>query len=210
VSRPVTAAVVVTGDELLRGFVADANSSWIGSQLRALGIVPVGVELTGDGLASIEAALARAMAAHDPDLVIVSGGLGPTHDDRTAEAVASVWRRPLALDEVALGLVRERVAAFLRLRGSGDLAAYEAGNRKQATLPAGSVVVEPAGTAPAFVVPPRAGQGPRAVALVLPGPPSELRTSFRRALAAEPVRELLARVEPAHERVVRVWALEEY
>src|SRR6185437_12221631 len=132
----------------------------------------------------IEDALRTAL---DADLCVVSGGLGPTHDDRTVEVVARVAGRALVLDEglhEEIGAVSRGIAERLR-RPYGD---FEPGVRKQATLPEGAISLGLAGTAPGMVV--AAGGTP---VVVLPGPPPELQRLWPRALETEPVRRVLAR-----------------
>jgi nicotinamide-nucleotide amidase len=93
-SRP-RAAIVVTGSELVRGERTDLNGPFLSRALLALGLEPVRIHIVGDDPAELERTLSEAVA--DADLVAVSGGLGPTHDDRTVELVAKVAGRPLEL-----------------------------------------------------------------------------------------------------------------
>lgn len=198
-----SAAVLCTGDELLRGFVHESNAYYLAGELRDAGVELRTVRLCSDDLPDIQRELAT--LATEVDLVITSGGLGPTHDDRTAEAVANVVAEPLQLDHAALEMVRARVAVLAAARGN-DPAGFEDGNIKQATLPRGAHVLEPAGTAPGFVV--RHPNG--AVIVVLPGPPGELRAGWERAkISAPDVRRVLAGGADLHERLVRVWGVPE-
>lgn len=201
------AVVVLTGDELLRGFVQDANSGYLARSLRELSVPLERVVIVGDDRGALRDGLASVVEDVQPELVVVSGGLGPTHDDRTTEVVAELARRPLQLREDALAVVESRVRAFGRMRTAADAAAFEAGNRKQATVPDGAVVLEPGGTAPGYVVP--ASRAGTPVFVVLPGPPPELRYAWPQAVASEPMQRLLARVRATRERVVRVWGVPE-
>ena len=123
----------------------------------------------------------RSTSSADVDLVITTGGLGPTADDLTADVVASWVGVAMELDPA----LEERIWAIvtrLRARVGGEEAAMRAGARKQAHVPAGAVVLEPAGTAPGFIL----GASPMVV--VLPGPPRELQTMWADAVAIEPLR----------------------
>jgi len=137
------------------------------------------------------------------DLCVVSGGLGPTHDDRTVEVLAGVAGLELVVDEELseeIGEVSRSVARRLR-RPYAD---FEAGVRKQATLPRGAVSLGLAGTAPGMVL-----KGGSAVVVVLPGPPAELQRLWSRALETEAVRSILARARPPGRRVLRFYGASE-
>ena len=198
--RP-SAALLVTGQELLLGLVADANTQFLAHELDALGIELQRVSVVGDARDEIVAGL-RELAAHD--LVITSGGLGPTHDDRTVEAVAEVAGADLALDEQLLATIAEITAGYARRRGT-DPALNRDGDRKQALVPHGATVIPPAGTAPGLLLPLGSGQ----VVLVLPGPPRELATVWRSALELEPIADLRARAGALLRRTLRVYGVGE-
>jgi nicotinamide-nucleotide amidase len=178
------AAVVVTGSELVRGDRRDANGPFFARSLFSLGIEPSRITVVGDSADELEKALRDGL---EHDLLVVSGGLGPTHDDRTVELLARAAGLALATDAALEREIDERsreVAHRLR-RPYADFAA---GVRKQATVPAGAVVVGLAGTAPALVL--RAGS---CVVALLPGPPRELQALWPRALDTVEVRAVLAR-----------------
>jgi len=202
-STAVRAGIVVTGTEVLTGRVSDRNGPWLAEQLRLVGVDVGRVVVVGDRADDLVAALHHLMADHD--LVITSGGLGPTADDLTARVVADVQGRPSRLDpdlERRIGVVVEALMA--RRRWKSDPEALAAGTRKQATVPEGAFVLEPVGTAPGLVVLPVEGRiGPPVV--VLPGPPSELRGMWPAALAAPAVVELLARTTPLQQDTIRLW-----
>jgi nicotinamide-nucleotide amidase len=188
--------VVVTGSELVRGERTDLNGPFLASELLRLGVEPARISIVGDDPDELEDALREGLEA---DLCLVSGGLGPTHDDRTVELVARAAGVELAVDpglEAEIEGVSRGFAERLR-RPYGDFAA---GVTKQATLPAGALVIGIAGTAPGLVL--EAGE---AVAVVLPGPPSELRRLWPAALESEPVRGVLARARVPERRVLRFY-----
>jgi competence/damage-inducible protein CinA-like protein len=166
----------------------------------ALGLDPARITIVGDQPEEIETVLREAFTA---DLCVVSGGLGPTHDDRTVELVAQVAGRPLVLDD---GL-REEIGAVSRMvaeRLKRPYSDFEPGVVKQATLPEGAVSLGLAGTAPGLVL-----DTERAAVVVLPGPPSELRRLWPRALEAGPVRRVLEQARPPGRRVLRFYGASE-
>jgi nicotinamide-nucleotide amidase len=193
----------VTGSELLTGAISDRNGPWLARELGALGFEVVHVQLVGDRPDDLARALDRA-AEDGCELVVTSGGLGPTADDLTAEIVARFAGVELELDEAMFARIAGILAGFAARTGFGG-PALDASNRKQAMVPRGAVALDPVGTAPGLVVP-RPG-GPLVV--VLPGPPRELQGMWPAALAAEPVRELLAGVPAAGSRSLRYFGLPE-
>ena len=176
------AGVVVTGTEVLTGRVRDANGPWLADRLLELGIELAHITICGDRPEDMEAQL-RFMADQGCDVIVTSGGLGPTADDLTMEVVARFCGRGLAhdpaLEERIQAIVRPLLARYPQI----DDVALQAGSRKQATVPEGVEVLEPAGTAPGAVVTPASGQGPAVV--VLPGPPRELQAMWDAAVATE-------------------------
>jgi nicotinamide-nucleotide amidase len=193
----------VTGSELLTGAISDRNGPWLARELGALGFEVAHVQLVGDRPDDLARALERA-AEDGCELVVTSGGLGPTADDLTAEIVARFAGVELELDEAMFARIAGILAGFAARTGFGG-PALDASNRKQAMVPRGAVALDPVGTAPGLVVP-RPG-GPLVV--VLPGPPRELQGMWPAALAAEPVRELLAGVPAAGSRSLRYFGLPE-
>ncbi len=190
-TRP-RAAIVVTGSELVRGERDDRNGPFLAAEAVRLGLEPERITIVGDRPEDLERAFRQGF---DADLCLVSGGLGPTHDDRTIELVARVAGRPLALDE-ALERDIESVSRMLADRLGRPYADFTTGVRKQATLPEGALSLGLAGTAPGVVL-----DTGTCVVVVLPGPPRELRRLWPRALETEPVRRVLERA-PARERAV--------
>jgi competence/damage-inducible protein CinA-like protein len=194
------AAIVVTGSELVRGERTDLNGPFLAVQALDLGLEPARITIVGDRPEEMEAALREGLEA---DLCLVSGGLGPTHDDRTVELVAKAAGRELVLDEALheeIGGVSRMVAERLK-RPYTD---FEPGVRKQATLPAGAISLGLAGTAPGIVL--DSGHG---AVVVLPGPPSELQRLWPRALETAPVRRVLERGRPQARRVLRFYGASE-
>jgi nicotinamide-nucleotide amidase len=198
----VRAGIVVTGTEVLTGRIADRNGPWISERLAELGVEVAHITVVGDRPEDLEAAL-RFMAAEGMDLIVTSGGLGPTADDLTAEIVARFAGRELVLDEE----VEEKIAVILRgfaRRFSFDEAAVRAANRKQAMVPEGALPLDPVGTAPGFVVPTEGR-----VTIVLPGPPRELRPMWPRAVETPPVEAILARATPLLAYTLRMFGIPE-
>jgi nicotinamide-nucleotide amidase len=198
-SRP-RGFVVVTGSELVRGDRTDLNGPFLAQELMRLGVEPARIAIVGDDPAELEEALREGLAA---DLCLVSGGLGPTHDDRTVELVARVAGRELVVDE-ELEAEIEGVSRAIAERLRRPYADFAAGVRKQATLPEGALVLGIAGTAPALML--EGGNGP---VVVLPGPPSELKRLWPRALESEPVRRVLERTRAPERRVLRFYGASE-
>ncbi len=163
------ATIVTIGDELLIGQVVDTNAAWIGEQLSLMGVSVACMVTLGDDEDAIARELARAWAA--TDLVLVTGGLGPTHDDVTRAAVARFAGRPLVFHAD----VYEQIAARFAARGRS----IPASNRTQAMVPEGfEVLPNPVGTAPGLWFE-AAVEGRERVLVVLPGVPHEMRTLMR-------------------------------
>jgi nicotinamide-nucleotide amidase len=155
------AEIVTTGTELLLGQIDDTNATYLARQLRDLGIDIYFRSTVGDNEGRIAQVLEQALAR--ADLVITTGGLGPTVDDVTREAVARVSGRPLVLFPELLA----QIEAFFARFG----ARMSDNNRRQAYLPEGCIPVEnPVGTAPAFIV-----EDARGTIIALPGVPREMR-----------------------------------
>jgi nicotinamide-nucleotide amidase len=198
--RRLRAAVVASGSELVRGDRHDRNGPFLVSSLLRLGIEPARITVVGDDPADLEAALREGL---DHDLLCVSGGLGPTHDDRTVEVLARAVDVDLVVDEGLRAAIEEhsrRIAARLD-RPYTDFAD---GVTKQATLPEGAAWVGLVGTAPAVVL-----ETERGVAVALPGPPRELQELWPRVLSEPPLRRLLEQARPVERRVLRLYGVSE-
>jgi len=198
----IRAGIVVTGTEVLTGRIADSNGPWISERLAEQGVEVAHILVVGDRPADLESALAF-MAAEEMDLIVTSGGLGPTADDLTAEIVGRFAGRELVLDEGMEAKIAEVIRGFAR-RFRLDEAAVIAANRKQAMVPEGATPLDPVGTAPGLVVP--AGEG---VVIVLPGPPRELRPMWPVALATGEVRGVLSRATPLRGYTIRMFGVPE-
>ncbi len=192
---PPRAVVVVTGSELVRGDRRDLNGPFLARDLTRLGLEPDRVVVVGDQPEELAAALEDGLRA---DLCVVSGGLGPTHDDRTVELLAAAAGRSLAVDEDLAAEIEafSRGVAERLKRPFGD---FLPGIRKQASLPEGGVSLGLAGTAPAILL----EHGDGRVAIALPGPPAELRRLWPNAIAHPAFAEILRRADAPARRSLR-------
>jgi nicotinamide-nucleotide amidase len=201
------AGIVVTGTEVLSGRVSDRNGPWLAERLLELGVELALTVIVGDRTGDVQAAL-RFMAERELDLVLTSGGLGPTADDLTAEVVGAFQGREMVLDEALSERIAEIVKPLARRWPNLDRAAIRAANRKQATIPAGATVLEPVGTAPGLVVPPLTPDaGPTVV--VLPGPPRELQPMWGQALQTDALRSALKGAVSYRQRTLRLFGIPE-
>ena len=195
------AVVVVTGSELVRGERTDRNGPFLAAEALSHGLEPARITIVGDTPAELETAFCEGLAA---DACLVSGGLGPTHDDRTVELLARAAGVELVVDE-ALEQEIESISRAVAERLQRPYADFAPGVTKQATRPVTAVSIGLAGTAPGLVF--RAPTG--CVVVVLPGPPGELRRLWPNALSSDPMRELLARTRPPGRRVLRLFGVSE-
>ncbi len=162
------AEIIAIGSELLLGATVDTNSAYLAGQLAAAGVNLFRKSVVGDNTERIAATIREALAR--AELVICTGGLGPTLDDVTREAVALALGRPLEFRPELLEQIAARFAAFRRPMSES--------NRRQAYIPAGARPIEnPRGTAPAFIVEDQTG-----TVIVLPGVPYEMRFLFTTAV----------------------------
>ena len=197
----VRAGIIVTGTEVLSGIIRDANGPWLSEALRARGVVVSHIVVVGDRPDDLRGALDF---LSDHDLVVTSGGLGPTADDLTADVVADVGGR-------------SRWSTTRRWRsGSGPWSTGCGGGcpskrrrcgrarASRRSCRAGAAVLEPVGTAPGLLV---SSSGP--LVAVLPGPPRELQTMWAAAVTTSPLRELLASAGTLEQRILRFFPLPE-
>ena len=199
-TRP-RAVVVATGSELVRGERTDLNGPFLAREALRIGLEPARIAIVGDAPDELELTLRDALTA---DACLISGGLGPTHDDRTVELVARGLGVGLHVDaglEQEIGAVSRAAAERLK-RPYAD---FQSGVTKQATIPDGAISLGLAGTAPGLLVP----HGDGKLVVMLPGPPSELKRLWPNALEAEPFKTLLARTSPPGRRVLRFFGVSE-
>ncbi|MGV0476052.1 competence/damage-inducible protein A [Mycobacterium kansasii] len=196
------AGIVVTGTEVLTGRVQDRNGPWIADRLLELGVELAHITICGDRPADIEAQL-RFLADQGVDLIVTSGGLGPTADDMTVEVVARFCGRELMLDTEVENTIANILKKLMAHFNPGDFEAVRAANRKQAMIPAGAQVLDPVGTAPGVVVP-----GKPAV-IVLPGPPRELQPMWGKAIETPAAQQAIAGRTTYHQATIRMFGLPE-
>jgi nicotinamide-nucleotide amidase len=203
---PPRAGILVTGTEVLTGIISDRNGPWLSERLREIGLDTAMIQVVGDRpedlLATLEFMRDSGMA-----LIVTSGGLGPTADDLTAEIVGRFCGREMVLDAP----LEERIAEILRplMERWPDLdpESVRESNRKQAVIPKGATILEPIGTAPGLVVPPRSGDGPTVV--VLPGPPRELQPMWEVARQKEAFAAAIAGAVEYRREIVRLFGIPE-
>jgi nicotinamide-nucleotide amidase len=193
---------VVTGTEVLTGRVQDRNGPWLADRLLEMGVELGHITLCGDRADDIEAQM-RFLAGQGVDLIITSGGLGPTADDMTVEIVSKFCGRELVLDPGLEATISDIVTGMMARFPGVDADAVVAANRKQALVPEGAVILNPVGTAPGVVVP----GSPTVV--VLPGPPRELQPMWQAAIATEAVQAALAGRTRYRQETIRMFGLPE-
>jgi nicotinamide-nucleotide amidase len=187
-----SAAVLCTGTELTRGELVNTNATWLADALTTLGFEVAQIETVGDDRNRIAGALVR--LGQDHDIIVCTGGLGPTTDDLTTEVVASVLGVPLVRDEPSLEKIRAR---FQRAQRTMTVS-----NEKQADFPSGAAILpNERGTAPGFAV--TVG---RALAAFLPGVPSEMQRMFEASVV--PKLAAIPRLE-THQIRLRTYGLPE-
>jgi competence/damage-inducible protein CinA-like protein len=189
ISAMANAEIVAIGSELLLGQIVDTNSAWMAQRLTALGVDLFFKSVVGDNPGRMREVIQKALER--ADIVITSGGLGPTQDDLTREIVAEVTGRKLVFDDGLLQQVEEH----FRRRGR----TMTPNNRRQAYMPEGAIPVRnPNGTAPCFIV-----EDPRGVVFSLPGVPVELKWLFEHEV--EPyLRRKFNLAEVIHYRVLKI------
>jgi nicotinamide-nucleotide amidase len=183
------AEIVAIGSELLLGQIVDTNSAWMAQRLTALGVNLFFKSVVGDNPGRMKEVIGRALER--ADIVITSGGLGPTQDDLTREIVAEVSGRKLIFDPNMF----EQVEEHFRRRGRS----MTPNNRRQAYMPEGAIPVRnPNGTAPCFIV-----ENSRAIIFSLPGVPVEMKWLFEHEV--EPyLRRRFNLAEVIHYRVLKI------
>jgi nicotinamide-nucleotide amidase len=203
------AGIVITGTEVLSGIIADRNGPWLSERLRELGVELAHIAIVGDRREDMAAAL-RFLAGERVQLIVTSGGLGPTADDLTTAVVADFAGRPLVLDEALEQRIAAIVAPLAARWPNVDRAAMARGTRKQAHVPEGATVLEPVGTAPGVVVPPRDGAEPaHPTVVVLPGPPRELQPMWAAARGTDAFRAAVAGATAYEQAILRLTGIPE-
>lgn len=157
----ISAEIVTSGTEILLGDIVDTNAAWIAQQLRDTGVNLYYKTTVGDNESRLRGVLELGMSRSD--VIIVTGGLGPTADDITRQAIANATKCPLRLHEDALRTLQERFVRFG--------ATMTDNNRQQAMIPEGATLIEnPVGTAPGFIV-----ETAACAVIALPGVPREMK-----------------------------------
>ena len=196
------AGILVTGTEVLTGRVTDRNGPWIADRLLELGVELAHITICGDRPDDIEAQL-RFLSAEGVDLIVTSGGLGPTADDLTVATVARFCGLDLVVDQAMEAKIAAIVSRWMARFTDVDVEAVRTANRKQATVPDGATVLDPVGTAPGVVV----GADPTVV--VLPGPPKELQGMWAAAIGTDAVQRAIAGRTVYRQQTVRMFGLAE-
>jgi len=196
------AGIVVTGTEVLTGRVQDRNGPWIADRLLELGVELAHITICGDRPGDIEAQL-RFLASEGVDLIVTSGGLGPTADDMTVATVARFAGLELELDDALENRIADIIKRLMARFDNVDLDAVRAANRKQAMIPVGAHVINPVGTAPGVVVP------GKPTIVVLPGPPRELQPMWPLAVESDAVQRAIAGRTTYRQDMVRMFGLPE-
>lgn len=182
--------VVAIGTELLLGQINDTNSAWIGEQLAAAGIETHLQLKVGDNLARMQSAIT--VALQDADALIICGGLGPTHDDLTRDAIASLMGVQLQHDDSVAEVIRQMFERRGRVMAANNL--------RQALVPVGArIIPQTRGTAPGLICP----LGSKVVYAV-PGVPHEMKDMFERAILPD-LLERSGERAVIRSRVLRTW-----
>jgi molybdenum cofactor synthesis domain-containing protein len=171
------------GNEILIGKTLNTNAHWLSQKITRLGAEVRRVTVVEDDVEAIRTALHEILGRR-PDLVLTSGGLGPTFDDKTLEAFSRAFNRPLRLNRHALKLVRSRYRRILGVKNPQ----LTAPQLKMAKLPSGAKAISnPVGTAPAVTL-----KEGKVMFIILPGVPEELQSIFNRSVSAE-IRKMAGR-----------------
>jgi nicotinamide-nucleotide amidase len=190
------AVLVMVGNELLYGETVDTNAAWLARSLASLGLPVVRKHTVGDVAAEIQQAVRSAMSA--ADLVILSGGLGPTSDDLTKPAVAEMLGLELELHQDLL----ERLEAYFRSRGFREMPAL---NRTQAEIPRGARILRnPQGSAQGLAL-----ESGGTCVVMLPGVPRELRAIFEGDLKTLIEERFGGRAQKVHHRTFHTTGIAE-
>lgn len=166
-------SVIITGDEVLNCTVKDENGFWLCREMNSMGFSAGELIFLRDDISSISSHLKR-LISKGAEIIIVTGGLGPTHDDKTLSAIAEATGRQLKLNGKALEMVKNRYA-YLYGKGIIKEKGLNANREKMAIIPDGAVPIKnPAGAAPGIML----KQG-KSIIIALPGVPSEMKRMFQ-------------------------------
>ena len=195
-SQLARAAIVSVGNELLFGETINTNAAWLGRALAERGIVVSRGYTVGDNRISIQEVVQT--ATHSTDLVLISGGLGPTQDDITRNAVADLFDRPLRRNERLLSYLKAR----FRSHGYRE---FPETNLSQVEVPEGAIVLDnPNGTAPGL-----AFEEDSTLVVMLPGVPRELRGIFLGDLSTLLEEWLGDKIAPVHHKMLHTTGVPE-
>jgi nicotinamide-nucleotide amidase len=187
-------SVLAVGTELLLGQIIDSNSAWMGEELAAHGIDSLIQVKVGDNVERIERQLRKLL--DESDAVVLCGGLGPTHDDLTREAIAAVMGSELVLDADLGDVIRQ----MFELRGRR----MAENNLRQAMVPVGAeIIAQTRGTAPGLICPITI-DGVGKVVYAVPGVPHEMKDMMQRAIIPDLVRRS-GSTDVIASRVLRTW-----
>lgn len=190
-----SAEIICVGTEILLGDILNTNSQYLAKELAKLGIPHYFQTVVGDNKARIQQSIKIAMSRSS--IIIFTGGLGPTPDDLTTEAIAEFFHTPLEERPEILADIKEKFAKRGRLMSES--------NKKQALLPLGaSILPNPIGTAPGMIWQPR----PNLSILTFPGVPSEMQSMWQ-ATAVDYLKSIGWGKEIIHSRMLRFWGIGE-
>jgi nicotinamide-nucleotide amidase len=202
------AGIVVTGTEVLTGRVVDRNGPWLAERLREIGVEVAHNIVVGDRPDDVRDALGW-LASAGMDVIVTSGGLGPTEDDLTAAVVGDFQGRPSELDTALEERIWKILEGLMIRWPDLDQEAVRRSNRKQALVPRGATVLEPVGTAPGLVVPPSVDGASRPTIVVLPGPPRELRPMWGAAVQTDAFRAATVAATEYRQHMLRLFGIPE-
>lgn len=197
-----SAAILITGNEIASGRVADANGPWLSSRLHQLGFNVSYIICCNDRMDELERCLSF-LVEQGVGLIVTSGGLGPTADDITMEAVSRFFGAKLERDKAVVEAIESNLGRFAR-RWRVDEGALKAAATKQSLVPKGAGVLMPAGTAPGAVL-----NASGCLIIVLPGPPSELQIMWQAVLSSDGFKEALGQTEMRMQRTLRFISIPE-
>lgn len=200
------AGIVVTGTEVLSGWITDRNGPWVSARLADLGVDVVHLTVCGDRPADLLAQL-RFLASEGVDLIVTTGGLGPTADDLTVATVAEFLDRPLEQDPAMRQTIETVIRTWRQVPDGIALpSSLEAAIDKQALVPLGAQAIPPSGTAPGVAVP---SSDTLPAVLVLPGPPHELQAMWPVAVRTAPIVDAIAGRVLHEQKTIRAYGLSE-